>query len=119
VRWEKSQWSGLPILDLVWERPAEARSVDKSESTKADSSADGTSSQKLVEDFLVTNTKNGSTWKRLSGKSLHQLGLDSLEVVQLRNTFNKKFSVTVPLGVFADSTQTLGKLGEAITPYVN
>jgi len=119
VQWQKSQWRDLPILDLVWERPADTAPVGGDAGAKAAEVSDGGATpQKKVEDFLVSSTRSSGSWKRIQGKTLHQLGLDSLEVVQLRNLFNKKFGVTVPLGVVADSTQKLSDLGAALGKYL-
>ena len=49
---------------------------------------------------------------------LAELGLDSLDLVQLRNAFNKHFRTEVPLSVFSNANQTLaallGRVGELI-----
>ena len=71
-----------------------------------------------AEAFLVEHTKSGRSWSRVQGKSLHQLGLDSLEVVQIRNLFNKKFSVNVPLGVVADPSALLSDLAESLAKFL-
>merc|ERR1712079_61496 len=68
-----------------------------------------------VEAFLLQHVKGGKKWARVQEKSLIQVGLDSLEIVQVRNLFNQKFSVNVPLSTVADSSMTLNKLaGELI-----
>lgn len=72
-----------------------------------------------MRDFLAAQALGGGGWKRSLSKPLHHLGLDSLELVQLRNTFNNKFGVSVPLGVFADSSQLLGDLALALDKYVS
>jgi hypothetical protein len=116
VDWKKSQWKDLPILSLVYEQgPAEASEQPVDDKAV---SADDASPQKLVEDFLLQHTKNGSSWKRIQGKSLHQLGLDSLEIVQLRNLFNKKFGVNVPLSLIADPSQQLSSLSPALCTFL-
>lgn len=117
VEWQKSQWSQLPILDLVWERPAHSVLNSKKHSENAHNR--GGSAKQRVEDFLLVNMKSSGSWKRIQGKSLHQLGMDSLEVVQLRNMFNKRFDVTVPLGVVADSTQKLSDLAASLSQHIN
>ena len=49
---------------------------------------------------------------------LVELGLDSLDLVQLRTAFQKGFGCVVPLSVFTNANQTLeqlmGKLGEIL-----
>ena len=42
--------------------------------------------------------------------SLVELGLDSLDLVQLRNGFQKGFKVNVPLATFTNAQQTLQEL---------
>eukprot|EP00930_Biecheleria_cincta_P009311 TRINITY_DN11101_c0_g2_i1.p1 TRINITY_DN11101_c0_g2~~TRINITY_DN11101_c0_g2_i1.p1 ORF type:complete len:2749 (+),score=545.09 TRINITY_DN11101_c0_g2_i1:120-8366(+) len=114
VEWEKSQWQDLPILEHVHDRsssatPARAGGAEES----------GGSTESSVQGFLASMAKSGGgVWGRVKGKSLHQLGLDSLELVQLRNQFNKKFSVNVPLGVVADPSQKLGELAAALLKFV-
>jgi hypothetical protein len=115
VEWEKSQWRDLPILDLVFEKSAVETPVAKVET---EVKADEKSPQSIVEAFMLQHTKSGGSWKKIQGKSLHQLGLDSLETVQLRNLFNKKFAVNAPLGVFADVSLKLSELSDALSKYI-
>ena len=49
-----------------------------------------------------------SVWQ--PGLSLVELGLDSLDLVQLRNGFQKKFKVNVPMATFTNAQQTLADL---------
>lgn len=112
VDWARSQWSELPILELLMDRSG----------TPGKLPAGGTSAAKgsdsAVEDFLAQSSKASGGWPWIKGKSLHQLGLDSLELVQIRNQFNKKFSVNVPLAVVADPSQRLDALAAALAAYV-
>jgi len=118
VEWSKSQWADLPILDLVHDRA--------SASTHPVALADGAASRregaqnalKIVQDFLVQHTKGGS-WKRVQSKALHQLGLDSLETVQVRNAFNKTFSLNVPLAVFADASSNVSDIAETLSKQIS
>ncbi|CAK9103418.1 unnamed protein product [Durusdinium trenchii] len=111
VQWEKSQWKDLPILDHVHDRTREEESRAPEEDGSKESSIQG---------FLSQQAKaGGGTWGRVKGKSLHQLGLDSLELVQLRNLFNKKYNVNVPLSVIADPSQKLGELAAALLKFVS
>jgi len=41
---------------------------------------------------------------------LAALGLDSLDLVQLRNAFNKHFRTEVALSIFSNASQTLNEL---------
>jgi len=112
VEWQQSQWKDLPILDLVTERqapslpgPAPAGEFNKS--------APGIPS---LEEFMANYTSQA--WTRIKGKSLMKLGLDSLEIVQFRNQFNKHFGANVPLRVVAEPSQKIGDLVLALEPFV-
>eukprot|EP00403_Amphidinium_massartii_P032452 CAMPEP_0178449714 /NCGR_PEP_ID=MMETSP0689_2-20121128/42718_1 /TAXON_ID=160604 /ORGANISM="Amphidinium massartii, Strain CS-259" /LENGTH=2729 /DNA_ID=CAMNT_0020075091 /DNA_START=53 /DNA_END=8243 /DNA_ORIENTATION=+ len=117
VAWERSQWKGLPILSLVSEvqeaatGTAAADAADEASSGEQDASAQ-------VQDFLVLHT-TGTTWAKIQGKTLIQLGLDSLETVQLRNAFNKEFKVNVPLGLIAQPSQKVIDLVAALMEHVS
>mmetsp|Transcript_26999 Transcript_26999/g.49634 ORF Transcript_26999/g.49634 Transcript_26999/m.49634 type:complete len:2699 (+) Transcript_26999:91-8187(+) len=108
VQWQRSQWSNLPVLELV----TEAQSQKAPSSPEVKSSSTGGS----VEEFMATYAS--SPWSRISKKSLAQLGMDSLEVVQMRNSFNKRFGVNVPQRVVADPSQRLNDLVKALEAYV-
>lgn len=108
VEWQRSHWRDLPILDLVAER-GEAEVVSIPEVLSSDAPVSGRSS---LEEFMASYTSQA--WTRIRGKSLVKIGLDSLEVVQLRNQYNKHFGVNVPLRVFADPSQTLNELVSAL-----
>merc|ERR1712150_3784 len=107
VDWGTSVWRELPVTDLVHRRKLEPRHTRTGAKSSINS---GDSPSQKVEAFLVKNTKGSSSWKKIKEKSLHQLGLDSLEIVQLRNSFNKNFGVNVPLSQVADPNQTLTTL---------
>ena len=64
--------------------------------------ADG---HELAEHFLRGRL---SSWH--DEETLTNLGLDSLDLVQLRNAFNKHFKREVPLAVFTNASQTLRSL---------
>ena len=68
----------------------------------ASSSADG---QQRVESFLKGQL---SVWQ--PSLSLAELGLDSLDLVQLRNGFQKAFKLQVPMAYFTNAQQTLEEL---------
>ena len=50
---------------------------------------------------------------------LNDLGLDSLDLVQLRNAFNRHFYSEVPLAVFSNATQSLSELLDRISETMN
>ena len=58
-----------------------------------------------VEEFLRGRL---SVWQ--PALPLVELGLDSLDLVQLRNGFQKKFKVSVPMATFTNAQQTLDEL---------
>ena len=58
-----------------------------------------------VEEFLKGRM---SVWQ--PALPLGELGLDSLDLVQLRNGFQKKFKVAVPMATFTNAQQTLSEL---------
>ena len=49
---------------------------------------------------------------------LQALGLDSLDMVQLRNSFNATFHTRLPLGLFAAPNQTLQQLADKLASAV-
>ena len=49
-----------------------------------------------------------SVWD--AGSPLVELGLDSLDLVQLRNGFQKAFKLPVPMAYFTNAQQTLDEL---------
>jgi len=113
VEWQKSQWQDLPILDHVHDRQTSGTGANPATQEEKGSK------ESSVQAFLAQLAKtSGGSWGRVKGKSLHQLGLDSLELVQLRNLFNKKYNVNVPLGVIADPSQKLGELSAALLKFV-
>lgn len=113
VQWQKSQWKDLPILEHVHDRKA------FQEEAKPKAEENG-SKEGSIQGFLAQQAKSGGgNWGRVKGKSLHQLGLDSLELVQLRNLFNKKYNVNVPLGTIADPSQKLGDLASALLKFAS
>lgn len=111
VDWQRSQWRELPILDFVTERLIEAESKPS-----AAVNENGVSNRASLETFMANYTSQ--TWARIKGKSLVKLGLDSLEIVQLRNQFNRHFSVNVPLKVIAEPSQKVGDLVAALEPFI-
>jgi len=128
VEWGKSQWSGLPILDLVEEDRSNVTSVThlaaapalemvtgKGEMEKG--ATDEETQRKALEKF-IESWSSGKAFSKVQGKTLVQLGVDSLEMVQFRNAFNKRFSVTVPLGIVADPSQKIAKLADVLEKYI-
>lgn len=71
----------------------------------AAAAAGGGLGSERVEEFLKGRL---SVWQ--PALPLVDLGLDSLDLVQLRNGFQKKFKVTVPMATFTNAQQTLSEL---------
>jgi len=106
-------------LDLVSEGAAEARAAKAVDQSKEGKQSDGATVAQQVEAFLIQHAKNGSSWKRIQSKTLFQLGLDSLDVVQLRGLFNKKFGINAPLNIIADSSLKLSDLAKALCELID
>jgi len=129
VEWTKSQWSGLPILELVEEDNTDVADVPhpglvpasvEMVAAKADpekGEAHEETQRKALEKF-IESWSSGKAFSKVQGKTLVQLGVDSLEMVQFRNAFNKRFSVTVPLGIVADPSQKIAKLADVLEKYI-
>merc|ERR1711937_758259 len=79
--------------------------------------ADEETQRRALEKF-IESWSSGKTFSKIQGKTLVQLGVDSLEMVQFRNAFNKRFNVTVPLGIVADPSQKISKLAEVLEKYI-
>lgn len=139
VEWWRSPWPGHPLLQGVMQRiPAAADAehddtadddggVASARSTKpktklaaggarkpatagsagggAAAGGDGAAGVERVEAFLKERL---SVWQQ--SLPLQELGLDSLDLVQLRNGFQKAFKLTVPMATFTNAQQTLAEL---------
>jgi len=130
VEWSKSQWSRLPILDFV-EEEDHATVTDVSLSSLEPASAEvvtakgdvekgaaGEETQRKALEKFIESWSSGKAFSKVQGKTLVQLGVDSLEMVQFRNAFNKRFSVTVPLGIVANPSQKIAKLADVLEKYI-
>ena len=82
----------------------DATAMDSGKGDKA-ASGDGSGGIERVEEFLKGRL---SVWQ--PGLSLTELGLDSLDLVSLRNAFQKKFKLQVPMATFTNAQQTLADL---------
>ena len=140
VEWWRSPWPSHPLLQGVMHRLPPAPEdddeeeeeeveveVSKAKKVKAKKKASGgkggsggeaaggdagakggtgsAQSAERVEDFLRGRL---SVWQ--PALPLVELGLDSLDLVQLRNGFQKKFKVSVPMATFTNAQQTLTEL---------
>jgi acyl carrier protein len=123
VEWWRSPWPSHSLLQGVMRRlapleaetaeddaaPADVDSTAVAEARAADVPRAGVPGCEVlearVEDFLRSRL---SVWH--VALPLVELGLDSLDLVQLRTAFQKKFRVTVPMSTFTNAQQTLGEL---------
>jgi len=113
MEWEKSQWSGLPILKRIpGAHPPKSTKV-VTETIVVKTISPRSAQRKAIEEFMEQQA-NGTAFSKIHKKTLPQIGFDSLEMVQFRNAFNKRFSVTVPLGLVADPSRKLGELAEEL-----
>jgi len=107
----------LQLLLVFGRKATEESSAGAAASAKEERGVEETP-QSAVESFMLQHTRSGNSWKKIQGKGLHQLGLDSLEIVQLRNLFNKKFSVNAPLRIFADVSLKLSELSRELVNFM-
>jgi len=117
VDWERSQWQRLPLLRDIRGLESSGPEATRPKPNPAVSAQGNPKDQ--VERFLLQHVKGGKKWARVQDKSLIQVGLDSLEIVQVRNLFNQKFSVNVPLSTVADSSMALNKLAEKLGNFLS
>jgi len=133
VEWWRSPWPSHPLLQGVMHRlppappqapePAEAEAEGRAKTSsrrKSGSSVSG--GQGDADGGAADKGSNGGSLERVEGflrnrisvwqpdGSLTDLGLDSLDLVQLRNAFQKGFKCSVPLAVFTNAQQTLAEL---------
>ncbi len=121
TEWARSPFknsSALRELSVESKVPAASRSASaKNGSKPATKTAKTGSHDSEVKAFLLDRVPR---WDPQS--QLQALGLDSLDMVQLRNSFNATFHTRLPLGLFAAPNQTLqqltDKLGSAVAATV-
>jgi acyl carrier protein len=118
VQWRKGPWAGMKCVASLEEAQERQRlrqiaggahniSSGVADAVSADPqhSDSGPSDESTLQVFLKEYV---SGWDEDEG--LDALGLDSLDLVQMRNAFIKEFKLQVPLSVFAAPNQTLGEL---------
>jgi hypothetical protein len=115
--WPRTPWAGLPLISHLEQRPAgnldDATSEDEEMTDRAtDKEADEASHDSAVVAFLRDRVPGRWDPK----ETLSELGMDSLDTVQLRNGFNKVFSPSTPakMSLFTDPSTTLGALISAL-----
>ncbi len=120
VDWANSPWAASPMVGpLLGDHPmsfaivsAPAHADAQPAVEPAEPAATDASNQPL-RTFLSEYVTH---WDEHA--DLAALGLDSLDIAQVRSGFNKRFGTTVPLSVFADPGLTLGALYQTLTPLV-
>jgi len=122
VDWSRPQWNKFPILNLL-EKNEQQTSTNRakiSDITPQDKLVEvaeitTTPQHNAVQAFFLKNLKSCCSWKSVSNQSLLELGFDSLEIVQLRNSFNRTFSKNIPLNIFSDAGLEMNELLEKLT----
>lgn len=122
VDWTKTQWKDLSIVELITDRAPPESGGSGSEDAPASSQEQGAgaalgASRANLEAWMASFTSQ--PWSRIQRKSLVSIGFDSLEIVGLRNQFNKQFGVNVPLKVVAEPSQKIGELVATLESYVS
>jgi len=108
VEWHKSQWKGLPVLRAVAEETVED-DVGGAGSPCCAQDASKMDPDGNLKRFLLQQVRS-EKWEKAEKKTLNQLGLDSLEMVQLRNAFNNSFKANVPLSVLTNPSSKLSAI---------
>ncbi|MCW7538711.1 AMP-binding protein [Aquabacterium sp. A7-Y] len=103
VDWPRSPWAQLPLLRPVLDsEPARLHEATaEPPSTKGAGGGQSDAVQSFLSDYL-------SRWDE--GLDLAALGLDSLDLAQLRNGFFKRFGRHIPLSLLSSPTLTVGEL---------
>ena len=123
VDWWRSPWPDHPLLQGVLRRtPPSAAAATPLAATTPASTASAANASSTAEgaarkqEALGDARDRAESWMRGrlsewdSSAMLASLGLDSLDLVQLRNGFNKHFRTEVPLSIFSNASQTLDEL---------
>ena len=120
--WPSSVWRGSPAVASLQralmpepvqgkgEQEGKPKKEKKRKRRKKGTKGNAGKNRSVVEAFLADRV---SMWAPT--ETLSALGVDSLDEVQLRNEFQEKIGVSVPLSVFVAPSQTLGRLCEELT----
>jgi len=114
--WSRTRWANAPVVSEMTdsalptgpETTSRPPRVAKTSSSKVKSKVNPALMR--VEDFLRDRI---SAWHL--DETLAQLGVDSLDEVQMRTDFQNAFSIKVPMATFVATGQTLGGLCEALS----
>lgn len=119
--WGHGSWRDLPVLSLIApERPVEGGPAAvppvSGPGSKGGQSAAGKTTAvggSALEAFLLKQV-DSADWSAVATKTLTQMGLDSMDVVTLRNLFNKQFSAKVALTAFSKPNLALKDLRQTL-----
>ena len=111
VDWEVSPWNVLPIVQ--GQGYFTEQSLNKT--TKSISNDKESFSSKVS--FWIANEVGRSSWSSIIDEDIASLGLDSLDVVQLRNAFVKEFKLSAPLSYFTKPNLTVLQLHSSLVNF--
>lgn len=104
VDWARSaHWSTSPYVELLSVR--NSPQINSKRSTKSDQGVEPL--EAFFQEYMDKN------WHSLEKSTMAAAGLDSLDVVTMRNSFAKKFKA-VPLSIFTKPNATFGQLKIAL-----
>merc|ERR1719272_1019108 len=124
VEWERSPWRSLPLVqspraaqlaargggDDGWDSAA-VESGDTRHGGGDDGDADDDDGGwEVVGNDEIETLMRGLVPSWSVHETLPAVGLDSLDIVQMRSSINKELGLSVPLSIFNRPTQTLGEL---------
>ena len=118
--WAATPWAGMPLLSHCYD-PSAAVDVNDGDSGSDDDSDSGAPEQIEGDSSAVVAFMRDRVPGRWDlRETLSELGMDSLDTVQLRNGFNKAFSPAAPakMALFTDPSMKLGELVEALEEIV-
>eukprot|EP01064_Diplonema_japonicum_P035889 TRINITY_DN7895_c4_g1_i2.p1 TRINITY_DN7895_c4_g1~~TRINITY_DN7895_c4_g1_i2.p1 ORF type:complete len:2605 (+),score=608.25 TRINITY_DN7895_c4_g1_i2:118-7932(+) len=107
VDWNKSPWQDLPCLSAFKRAPS-------STPVGQDAAAADESFAAQLRTWLLHEVDRTS-WDAVMDEDMASLGLDSLDTVQLRNAFNKRFKKIAPLSLFSKPNLTMRSLHTSLT----
>ena len=127
VEWERSPWRSLPLVQPPRAAQAAARGGDDddgdagwdddSESVAAssgrvrvDGGGDDDDGWEVVGNDEIERLMRGLVPSWSVHETLPAVGLDSLDIVQMRSSINKELGFSIPLSTFNRPNQTLGDL---------
>lgn len=119
--WGHGSWRDLPVLSLIAPERSVVKDSTSVPSLGAQDAAGGRAAAgrpaaaagSALEAFLLRQV-DSAEWSAVATKTLTQMGLDSMDVVTLRNAFNKEFTAKVALTAFSKPNLALRDLRQAL-----